>query len=150
MLAVQYKSPRFVGLAARPRAATHQAKLDRAGGAPAFLPGIRVPLHSVQSLRSALRSALPALECVVLDWRHGVGRLTPDDAHPFGFSWRISPVQFSMGQQNTGEIRLRCASPTKRGRKSHVATMEEGRRNPRIHTASTARREPSTGSRGKM
>jgi hypothetical protein len=41
---------------------------------------------------------------VVLDWRHGVGRLTPDDAHPLGFSWRISPVQFSMGQQDTGEI----------------------------------------------
>ena len=41
----------------------------------------------------------------MLDWRHGVGRLTPDDAYPLGFSWRISPVQYSIAKQrDTGEI----------------------------------------------
>lgn len=92
-----------------------------------------MPLHSVQALRSALRSALPALECVVLDWRHGVGRLTPDDAHPGGFSWRISPIQFSIDKQETGE-----SPPAMRVSDKAGADKTSGD-NPHIHTQSAAR-----------
>jgi hypothetical protein len=79
-------------------------------------------LHPRLSLLGA-RSALPDPRVVVLDWRHGVGRRSRTTRTPWGSPRRgsrtchDSPRRCS-GLSNTSDTRLRCASPTKRGRKT--------------------------------
>ena len=97
----------------------------------------RGALHPRLSLLGA-RSALPAPQVRGLDWRHGVGRRRRTTRTPKrGCPWRgsrtcpDSPRRCS-GLSNTSDTRLRCASPTKRGRKTQECPRPKtGKKRPR-------------------
>ena len=113
--------PRFVGLAARPRAATlPRTATGKAGGSFAVQPGVHLhPRLSLLGARSARHARGSWCSTGGTGSAGEAGRRAPQGGFPRRGSRTChdSPRRCS-GLSNTSDTRRRCASPTKRGRKA--------------------------------
>ena len=123
--------PRFVGLAARPRAATlPRTATGKAGGSFAVQPGcgFHTPAVLAWSAVCAPRPGRSWCSTGGTGSAGEAGRRAPPKRIGGSLGGVVEHVTIvlagSSGLSNTSDTRLRCASPTKRGRKAQGAKRQ--------------------------